>query len=102
MNLSVLLPLIVVKWPPTRRWLPLAWIVSTKLLALLAKAGTTAPVDVLTSAMSFTAVPSTEVKLPPMYASEQLPFAKAMVFTSPLAFGFQPVILYGAAALKLK
>ena len=52
--------------------------------------------------MLLTAVPPTEVKLPPMYASEQLPGAKAMVFTSPLAFGFQSVILYGAVALKLK
>ena len=50
--------------------------------------------------MFFTAVPLTEVNLPPRYACEQSGL-NAMELTIPLTFGFHDVIAYGEAAEKL-
>jgi len=50
------------------------------------------PVAVSISAMFFTAVPLTVVNLPPIYASAQLPFANAIVFTTSLPFSVVPYV----------
>ena len=59
------LPLMDVKYPPVSTWLPTLSRVSTCPAALCANAVFTAPVLVDTAAMLFTAVPFTEVNLPP-------------------------------------
>jgi hypothetical protein len=70
---------------------------------LLPKAPTTLPVVVLISAISFTAVPLTEVNWPPIYASAQLPPLKAIVLTkAPATSGAHEVTVCGVVALKLK
>jgi hypothetical protein len=75
--------------------------VETWLLALCAKLVMTAPVEVLTAAMFFTAVPPIDVNLPPRYAVPQSGL-NAMELTTPFTSGFHDVTAYGAEALKLK
>ena len=58
-------PLMAVKLPPTRRWLPAMISVLTLAVADEANPGTTAPVVVLTAAMLVAGVPLTAVKAPP-------------------------------------
>jgi hypothetical protein len=60
----------------------------------------TAPVEVLTAAIFFTAVPPIEVNEPPRYATEQSGL-NVTVLTLPFTFGSQDETVYGDAALKL-
>ena len=94
------LPLMDVKYPPASTWLPTVSSVSTWPAALCANEVITAPVEVETAAMFFTAVPFTELNWPPRYATVQ-PELNAIELTMPFTFGFHDVTWNGEVAAKL-
>src|ERR1039457_5830349 len=88
---SAVLPLMEGKSPPARMCPSTPSSVSTWLLALCPNVLTTLPVVVLISAMFWTLVPLTELKLPPVEGSDQRPPLQVLALTTPLTLGAHEV-----------